>query len=75
MNRYAPQGLTQDLFLIFKLIFMKANFLLKLFLLLVVSVSLNACTADEPTATSATPAIHADDINKKPGDPILTNPR
>ncbi len=52
---------------------MKTNFLVKLFLLSLVCVSLNSCTADE---VSSTPEAKTDTSSTvKDGEPILTNPR
>ena len=52
---------------------MKTNFLLKLLLLAITSVSLYSCTADEILST--TKPKPDTNINSKDGDPMLPNPR
>lgn len=52
---------------------MKTNFLVKLFLLSIVCVSLHSCTVDE---TTSSPPTHATDSpSAADGDPILIPPR
>lgn len=52
---------------------MKTNFLVKLFLLTLVCVSLNSCTADE---VSTSPKTKTDtSTTAKDGEPIIINPR
>lgn len=50
---------------------MKTNFLVKLFLLIIVCISLNSCTADEITSNPKTDAS----TTAKDGEPILPNPK
>ena len=50
---------------------MKTNFLVKLFLLTIVCISLNSCTADEITSNPKTDTS----ATAKDGDPLIPNPK